>query len=146
MKAFRTLHNSTLLKSIIGGVLIVAEWKQIWLVSMRMRVRSLSLLSGLGIQHCHELWCRLQMQLGSQVRLAAAVLTQPLVWELLYAAHVALKSKKERMEWRKKVREGGRKERERKGRKEGRKKKREGGKKEGREKEKVSKHYWKRKK
>ena len=38
-------------------------WTQ--LVSMRMRVRSLALLSGLRIWHCHELWCKLQTQLGS---------------------------------------------------------------------------------
>ena len=35
---------------------------------MRMRVRSLALLS--GIQHCCELWCRLQRQLGSGVAVA----------------------------------------------------------------------------
>ena len=27
-------------------------------------------LSGLGIWHCHELWCRLQTQLGSPVAVA----------------------------------------------------------------------------
>ena len=32
--------------------------------------RSLTLLSGLRIQHCHELWYRLQMQLRSQVAVA----------------------------------------------------------------------------
>ena len=31
---------------------------RIRLVSMRMRVRSLALLSGLRVWHCHELWCR----------------------------------------------------------------------------------------
>ena len=35
------------------------------LVSMRKHVQSLVSLSGLRIQHCHELWCRLQMQLRS---------------------------------------------------------------------------------
>ena len=33
-------------------------------------VRSLALLSGLGIGLCHELWCRLQMQLRSSVAVA----------------------------------------------------------------------------
>ena len=30
------------------------------------------LLSGLRIQHCHVLWCRLQMGLGSRVAVAVA--------------------------------------------------------------------------
>src|SRR5512134_2112105 len=34
---------------------------------MRLRVRSLPLLSGLRIWRCRELWCRLQTQLGSHV-------------------------------------------------------------------------------
>ena len=37
---------------------------------MRMWVQSLALLSGLGIQCCCDLWCRLQTQLGSQVAVA----------------------------------------------------------------------------
>ena len=36
-----------------------------WQVSMRMRVQFLASLSGLRIQCCCELWCRLQTQLGS---------------------------------------------------------------------------------
>ena len=39
---------------------------------MRMWVWSLASLSGLGIQHCHELWCRSQTQLGSDVAVAEA--------------------------------------------------------------------------
>ena len=35
-----------------------------------LRVRSLALLSGLRMWHCCELWCRLQMQLGSRVAVA----------------------------------------------------------------------------
>ena len=38
-----------------------------------MWVRSLALLSGLGIQCCRELWCRWQMWLGSGVAVAVAV-------------------------------------------------------------------------
>ena len=69
------------------------------LASMRMRVQSLASLSGLRIWHCHELWYRSQMWLGSGVlwllcRLAAAALIQALAWEHPYATGVALKSKK----------------------------------------------------
>ena len=49
---------------------IVAQQIRIRLVSMRMQVRSLALLSGLRIQHCHELWCGSQMWLGSRVAVA----------------------------------------------------------------------------
>ena len=63
---------------------------------MRMQVPSLALLSRLRICHCHELWCRSQMQLGSHVAaaVAAAALIQPLAREHPCAAGVALKSKK----------------------------------------------------
>ena len=40
------------------------------LVSMRMWVQSLASRSGLRIQHCHELWCKSQMQLRSGVAMA----------------------------------------------------------------------------
>ena len=51
--------------------------------------------SGLRIQHCHELWCRSQMQFGSRVAVAVATaLVRPLFWELPYPSSVALKSKK----------------------------------------------------
>ena len=40
------------------------------LASMRMRVQSPALLSGLRIRHCPELWCRLQTRLGSCVAMA----------------------------------------------------------------------------
>ena len=42
------------------GVPIVAQQKQIQLVSMWFRVWFLALLSGLRISCCHELWCRLR--------------------------------------------------------------------------------------
>ena len=45
----------------------MAQRKQIQLVSMRTRVQSLVSLSGLRIWYCHELWCRLQMQLRSRI-------------------------------------------------------------------------------
>ena len=46
----------TYLKTIVG-VPIVAQWKRIQLGTMKLRVRSLALLSGLRIRGCHELWC-----------------------------------------------------------------------------------------
>ena len=66
---------------------------------MRMWVQSLVLLSGLRIRYCHELWCRLQMRVGSCVavawcRLAAVALIRPLALEHPYAMGVALKGKK----------------------------------------------------
>ena len=83
------------LKIIILGVPIVAQWKQIWLVSMRTQVRSLASLSGLRIPHCHELWCRLKTDLALLwlwYRQAATVLIRPLAWELPYAMGAALKT------------------------------------------------------
>ena len=56
-----------------------------------MRVWSLTSLSEIRIQCCGELWCRLQIQLGSHV---AVAMTQPQAWELPCATWVALKSKK----------------------------------------------------
>ena len=49
------------------GVPVVAQQCQIQLVSMRMWVQSLALISGLRIQCCCELCCRSKMQLGSGV-------------------------------------------------------------------------------
>ena len=61
---FKLLLNSKL------GVPVMAQGKQIWLVSMRAPVLTLALLSGLRIQRCHALWCRSQMRLGSGVAMA----------------------------------------------------------------------------
>ena len=47
----------------------MAQQYQIQLVSMRMRVRSLALLSGLRIRCCWKLWHRSQIQLGSRLQL-----------------------------------------------------------------------------
>ena len=60
---------------------------------MRLQVQSLVLLSGLRIQHCRELWCRLQMWLGSRVAVAlawavAAAPIPPLAWEATHAEGV----------------------------------------------------------
>ena len=54
------------------GVPIVAQWKRIWLASMRTQVRSPALLSQLRIRRCRELWCRSQTQLQSGVAMALA--------------------------------------------------------------------------
>ena len=43
----------------------MAQWLANQTTAMRMRVQSLVSLSGLRIRHCHELWCWLQMQLGT---------------------------------------------------------------------------------
>ena len=52
------------------GVPTVAQQKRIQPVSTGMWVQSLASLSGSGILHCRELWCRLQTQLGSCVAVA----------------------------------------------------------------------------
>ena len=52
------------------GYLIVAQCGRIQLVSLGMWLRSLALLSGLRIQCCHEMWCRSQMQLRSDIAVA----------------------------------------------------------------------------
>ena len=52
------------------GVPAVAQQKRIWLGAMRLRVQSQASLSGLRIQCCRELWCRLQTWLGSRVAVA----------------------------------------------------------------------------
>ena len=56
-------------KIFVLGVPVVARQKQIWLVSMRIRVWSPVLLSGWAIWCCHELWCRWQTWLRSRIAL-----------------------------------------------------------------------------
>ena len=53
---------------------------------MRLRVQSLALLSGLGIQRCCELWCRP----------VATARIQSLAWEPPYAVGAALEEEKRR--------------------------------------------------
>ena len=48
----------------------MAQQKWIQLVSMRIWVQSLALLSGSGIQRCLELWCRSKTRLGCRVAVA----------------------------------------------------------------------------
>ena len=78
------------------GVPVVALQNWIWLISVRSQVRSLASLHGLRIQHCCELWCRLQTRL----RPVATAPIQPLVWEPPLATGVALKiQKKKKIHW-----------------------------------------------
>ena len=62
---------NTAFKAVVG-VPVVVQWKQIQLVSVRTQVWSLASLSGLRIWCCHEMWCRSQMQLGSDMAVALA--------------------------------------------------------------------------
>ena len=45
----------------------MAQWKRIWLASMRTQGQSVALLGELKIWCCRELWCMSQTQLGSGV-------------------------------------------------------------------------------
>ena len=72
---------------------MVVQWRRVLLGTMRLQVPSLASLSGLRIQRCHELWCRLQMRLGSGI---AVALIGPLAWEPPYAMGVALKKTKDK--------------------------------------------------
>ena len=87
--------SNTMLNTILGGP-IMAQRKQIRLVSMRTQVHSLASPSGLRIWHCHELWCRSQMWLWLQCRPAATAPIGPLAREPLYASSVALKNQKKK--------------------------------------------------
>ena len=94
-----SIFTRVILKFCVREIPIVAQWKQIQLVSVRMQVWPLALLSGLGIQFCHEPWYRSQTQLGSQLlwlwhRPAGIGPIRPLAWELPYTACAALKSNK----------------------------------------------------
>jgi len=96
-----TVVNKNSQKPCLQGILIVAQGKRIWLVSMRMQVRSLASLGEVRIWCWRELWFRLQTQLRSRVavavcRLAAAAPIGPLAWERPYAKGAALKSKKKK--------------------------------------------------
>ena len=81
------------------GVPIVVQQKRIRLGTMRFRVQSLTLLSELRIQCCHELCvgrrCSLDLALlWLWYRPEAIALIRSLPWEAPYASDVALKTKK----------------------------------------------------
>jgi len=63
-------YSNVKLKKKILGVPTMAQRKQILLLSMRVQVQSVASLSGLRIQHCHELWCRSPTQLRSYIAVA----------------------------------------------------------------------------
>ena len=66
------------------------SWLRIRLGTMKFRVCSLALLRGLRIQHCSELWYRLQTRLGSHVAVALVqAWIRPLAWEPPYATGAA---------------------------------------------------------
>ena len=70
---FRYLNVSlSILQNRQTGIPIVAQWKQIRLVSMRTKVWFLASLSGSGIRCCFELRSRSQTGLGSCVAVAVA--------------------------------------------------------------------------
>ena len=83
------------------GVPTMAEWKQIWLVTMKMQVQSLASLSGLrssiavscpvGYRHSSDL-----ALLWMWHRPAAIAPIWPLAWESQYAMGVALKRPKKK--------------------------------------------------
>ena len=78
------------------GVPILARRKQMQLETMRLWVRSLDSLSGLRIQLCCELWCRLQTWLGACMAVAVVQVgscssNSTLAWEPPNAAGAALK-------------------------------------------------------
>ena len=84
------------------GVSVVAQQKQIRLLSMRMQIRFLASLSGSRIRCCHELIVTggAHRKCGSDLALlwlwhrpAAVAPIQPLVWKLPYAVGAALNSK-----------------------------------------------------
>ena len=64
--------KSTSIKILTAGMLVVVQQKQIRLGTTRLQVRSLALLSGLGIWCCRERWCRSQTRLGSCIVVALA--------------------------------------------------------------------------
>ena len=96
-KGMRTNH---LVKNPMLRVPTVVQRKRIWLVSMRIWVRSLAWLSGLGIRGCCELYsvgCRHGLDptwLWLWCRSAATAPIWPLAWELPCAVGAALKSNK----------------------------------------------------
>ena len=79
------------------GVPVMMQWKRIRLGTMKLWVRSLASLSGLRIPHCCDLWCRLQLWLGSGMAVAVAGSCSSDLTPSLgtpYAAGASLKSKK----------------------------------------------------
>ena len=102
MKAGGKRVSSTMMQ--LEGVPVVAQWKQIQLVSlvsMKMQVSSLALLNGLGILCCHELWCKSQTWFRSCIAVAveyagATARIQTLAWEPQHTTCSSKKKKKKK--------------------------------------------------
>ena len=74
-----SLGKDGLLENVtMWGVPVMVQQKLIQLGTRRLRVPSLTLLSGLRIQHFHELWCRSQTRLGSGWRCCGSGVGQQL--------------------------------------------------------------------
>ena len=71
LDTFPTIFHLILGNS-LRGVPLMEQHKWIWLVSMRIWVQSLALISGSGIECCYDLWCGSQMCLRSGVAVAVA--------------------------------------------------------------------------
>ena len=71
-KLRESFEKESIIKVSVHGVPVVVQWLTNPLGTMRLRVRSQPLLSGVTIQRCRELWCRSQTQLGSRVAVALA--------------------------------------------------------------------------
>ena len=85
----------------LEGDPVVAQRKRIRLGTMRLQGLIPGLAQWVRIRHCHELWCRSKMRLGSCIAVAvawSAAVTpiRPLAWEPPHASGVAIKSKKQK--------------------------------------------------
>jgi len=58
------------LKTGQAGVPVVAQWLTNLTRNHEVGCSISGLPSGLRIRHCHELWCRSQMRLGSSIAMA----------------------------------------------------------------------------
>ena len=65
-----TLLSSNFPKEFLMGVPIVAQWLMNPTSILEDVGSSLAFLSGLRIEHCHEMWCRSQTQLRSPIVVA----------------------------------------------------------------------------
>ena len=69
---YTLLYKTDDLKKTYTGVSVVAQWLTNPTRNHEVAGLIPALLSGLRIQYCHELWCSLQMWLGSSVAVALA--------------------------------------------------------------------------
>ena len=67
-----SISKQYFIKIKVSGIPVVARWKRIQLVSLRVQVQSLASLSGSGIWRGHEMWCSSPTQIGSRIAGAVA--------------------------------------------------------------------------